>query len=82
MAISSVIQTGAQGVQQAMAGMQRSAGKIASAGFASTPPEPPGGVDIVSPLIDMKVCEISAKANAAVVGAGEKMLGTLLDVKV
>ncbi|PIE43865.1 MAG: flagellar biosynthesis protein FlgE [Gammaproteobacteria bacterium] len=81
MAISSVIQTGVQGVQQAITGIDRSAAKIAGAGSASTRVEDAGGSDSVKPLVDMKIDEISAKANAEVVDTGNNMLGTLLDIQ-
>lgn len=75
----SVIATGVQGYQRGVAGVERSAQQIAGVSASQDPLEVTS--DLAQPLVEMKVYEMSAKASAKVVETGEKMLGTLLDIK-
>lgn len=76
MAVNSVLQTGVQGVQSSVRGIQDAAQKISQTG---TPQGPQTATDIVEPLVDLKLYEVSAQANAKVVQTADRMLGTLLD---
>lgn len=76
MAVNSVLQTGVQGIQSSVKGMQDAAQKIAQTG---TVDGPQSANEIVEPLVDLKLYEVSAQASAKVVQTADKMLGTLLD---
>ncbi len=79
MAIGSVVNTGVQGFQRAVAGVERSAQQIA--GVAAEQNITEEGGDLIAPLVEMKLYELNAKASAKVVETGDKVLGTLLDIK-
>lgn len=73
MNIGGVLQTGIQGVQNGVQGMERAASEIVSATTKS------GASDIVEPVMDLKLYELSVEASAQVVKTADELLGTLLD---
>jgi flagellar hook-associated protein FlgK len=73
MDIGGVLQTGIQGVQNGVQGMERAASEIVSASTGS------GTSDIVEPMMDLKLYELSVEASAKVVKTADELLGTLLD---
>lgn len=85
--ISSVISTGIQGLQRSIQGADKAATNIAKAGETSQADDA-GNLqsasdsnDLTSSLVDLKVYSLSAKANAKVIEAGSKQLGSLLNIK-
>jgi flagellar hook-associated protein FlgK len=89
MAISSVINTGIQGMQKSQSSMLNSAQQIASAGTiqASTGASPVSGEalttsqSIVEPILNLTQEQQVFDASAKVVQTGSDILGSLLDIK-
>ena len=73
MSISGVLQTGVQGIQSGIQGMERAAGEIAQVSTSS------GVNDMIEPVMDLKLYELSVEASAKVVQTADELLGTLLD---
>jgi flagellar hook-associated protein FlgK len=73
MSISGVLQTGIQGIQSGVQGMERAASEIARVSTDS------GVNDIIEPVMDLKLYELSVKASAKVVQTADEVLGTLMD---
>ena len=76
MSISGVLQTGVQGIQSGIQGMERAAGEIAQ---VSAKIGESGVNDMVEPVMDLKLYELSVEASAKVVQTADELLGTLLD---
>lgn len=75
MSISTTLQTGVQGVQQGIQGMEKAAGQIAQAATGEA-----GSVgELAAPLVELKLYEQSVEASAKVVKTADEVLGTLLD---
>lgn len=74
--ISKLGNTALQGIQRNTQGMARSAAEIAR---ASRPGDQP---DMTRAMIELKQHEQAAKANMKTLAAADKLLGSLLDVKV
>ncbi len=70
----SLLQQGTAGLQRSQSGMLNASERIASANL-STPTQ-----DLVEPLIDLKVEELTFTASAKVIKTADDMIGTLLDV--
>jgi len=73
MSISGVLQTGVQGIQSGIQGMERAASEIAQVSTNS------GVNDVIEPVMDLKLYELSVEASAKVVQTADELLGTLLD---
>lgn len=78
MAINSLLQTGVQGVQASVKGMQGAATKIAQVGATDSGQSTS---DLAASFIDLKLYERSAEASAKIVKTADTMLGVLLDTK-
>jgi len=76
MAISSVLQTGLQGIQTGLNGLQKSAQTIAT---APTQANSASTDQMVEALVDLKLYEHEVKGSARVVRAADEMMGSLLD---
>ncbi len=76
MNVNSVLNTGLQGIQSGMEGVQKAASQIVRGGQ-----DGPAGsnTDIVEPIIELKLYERSVEASAQVVKTADEVLGTLLD---
>lgn len=76
MSIGGVLQTGVQGFQSSVQGMERAASEIARVGTTSADSSVNS---FVEPVMDLKLYELSAEASSKVVKTADEMLGTLLD---
>lgn len=76
MAINSLLQTGVQGIQSSVKGMQVAADRIAHT--ASSDAVRPTS-EIAEDIVDLKLYERSAQASAKVIKTADSLLGTLLD---
>lgn len=74
MSIGSVLNTGIQGVQTGMRGMEQSAQNIVKAGTS----ENTAG-DVIEPIMDLKLYENTVEASTKVIKTADEMMGTLLD---
>lgn len=74
MSIGSVLNTGIQGVQAGVRGMEQSAQNIVKAGSGEN-----ATGDFVEPIMDLKLYENTVQASAKVVKTADEMIGTLLD---
>lgn len=77
--ISSVINTGANGLQRSSQALNNAAQDIASAG--TTRKETSTTQDLVEPLVELKREQQIFDASAKVVQVGSDTLGSLLDIK-
>jgi len=82
MQINSALNTGLQGFQDAQSRVNQAAQDIASQGVKDSTVDSIDTKDLTSSLVDLKVAEIDAKANAKVVQTASDVLGTLLDIEV
>ena len=73
MNISGVMQAGVQGIHSGVQGMERAAGEIAQVTMSS------GVNDVIEPVMDLKLYELSVEASTKVVQTADELLGTLLD---
>lgn len=73
MSIESVSQAGLRGLQDSMARAQDAANRIAQGGTSSVQ-------QVTDAVVDLKQAELDAAVSARVVEAGERMVGTLIDV--
>ena len=74
MNIGSVLNTGIQGVQAGVRGMEQSAQEIVKAGSGES-----ATGDFIEPIIDLKLYEHSVEASTKVIKTADEMIGTLLD---
>jgi hypothetical protein len=74
--ISKIGNTALQGLQRSTQGMARSAAEIARASL------PGDRTNMTRAMVELKQHEHAAKANIKTLEAGDKLLGSLLDVKV
>lgn len=81
MQVDSVLNTGVQGFQDATRRAGEAAQSIASQSVKDASTESINQKDITSSLVDLKVAELDAKANAKVIETASDLVGTLLDVK-
>lgn len=77
MSIGSVLNTGIQGVQTGVRGMEQAAQEIVQAGSSNSTNG--GSGDFVEPIMDLKLYENSVEASAKVIKTADEMIGTLLD---
>lgn len=81
MMINSALNTGIQGIQEGIQGMDTAARKIARGGADGPAGSSEGSGSLVEPIIDLKLYERSVEASAQVVKTADETLGTLLDIK-
>ncbi|MEL7400923.1 MAG: flagellar biosynthesis protein FlgE [Pseudomonadota bacterium] len=77
--ISSVINSGANGLQRSSQALNNAAQEIASVGAARK--ETSSTQDLIEPLIELKREQHIFNASAKVVQVGSDTLGSLLDIK-
>jgi len=76
MNISSIQQTGLEGIQRGLQGIEKSASEIVKAG---TTDGASGAASFVEPIIELNLYERSIEASSKVVKVADEVLGTLLD---
>ncbi|MFT6123480.1 MAG: hypothetical protein ACJASG_002014 [Oleiphilaceae bacterium] len=76
MNISSIQQTGLEGIQRGLQGIEKSASEIVRADLTDNAA---GFASFVEPIVDLKLYERSIEASAKVVKVADEVLGTLLD---
>ena len=79
MDIGSVVNQRLIGLQSSQASINQSAQQIAQASAA--PKEKSEGVDLVEPLVNLKVQSQVFDANAKVIKSADETLGTLINTK-
>jgi len=80
--INNALNTGIQGIQQGMQGMETSARQIARGGVdgpRGTADDGSGG--LLEPMVNLQLYERSVEASAQVVKTADETLGTLLDTR-
>lgn len=82
MQIKSALNIGVQGFQEAQSRVNQAAQNIASQSVKDSTEESLDTRDLTSSLVDLKVAENDAKANAKVIQTASDVLGTLLDIEV
>lgn len=78
MAISSILNSGLQGINSGLDNLRKDAQAIASA----TTQRDENTSDIADSLVDMNINQRNTEASVKVVKAADEVLGTLLDIKV
>lgn len=77
---SSALNIGVQGFQDAQSRINDAAQNIASQSVTDSTKDSINTQDLTTSLVDLKVAENDAKANAKVIQTASDVLGTLLDV--
>jgi flagellar basal body rod protein FlgG len=76
MNVNSVLNTGLQGVQSGVEGVQKAASQIVRSGQDGAAGS---NSDVVEPIVELKLYERSVEASAQIVKTADEVLGTLLD---
>jgi len=76
MNLSTIQQTGLEGIQRGLQGVEKSASEIVKAGVTDGSS---GSAGFVEPIMELKLYERSIEASAKVVKVADEVLGTLLD---
>lgn len=79
MNLSSIQQTGLEGIQRGVQGIEKSASEIVKAG---TSDNASGAANFIEPIMELNLYERSVEASAQVVKVADEVLGTLLDTVV
>jgi len=79
MNLSSIQQTGLEGIQRGLQGIEKSASEIVKLGTTN---DASGSTSFVEPILELKLYERSIEASAKVVQVADEVLGTLLDTMV
>ena len=82
MQVDSALNIGLQGFQDAQARVTEAAQDIASQTVSDSTTDSIDTQDLTSSIVDLKVAEHDAKANAKVIQTASDVLGTILDIKV
>ena len=82
MQINNVLNTGVQGFQEATSRANQAAQEIASQNVTDSTKESINTNDLTNSLVDLKVAELDAKANAKVIQTATELVGSLLDITV
>ena len=82
MEINSALNIGVQGFQNAQSRATEAATEIASQSVSETPEQADQTKDLTSSLVDLKVAETDANANAKVIQTASDVLGTIIDIEV
>jgi len=82
MQIGNALNIGVQGFQEAQSRLSQAAQDIASQSVQDSSVEGVDTNDLTTSLVDLKVAEIDAKANAKTIQTASDVLGTLLDIEV
>lgn len=81
MMINNMLNTGIQGIQDGVQGMENAARKIARGGSDGPGGSAESGNSLAEPIIDLQLYERSVEASAQVVKTADETLGTLLDIR-
>lgn len=81
MQVNSALNTGLQGFQEAQSRINQAAHDIASQSVTDSTVDSIDTNDLTTSLVELKVAEHDAKANAKVIQTASDVLGTLLDVE-
>lgn len=81
MQVNSALNTALQGFQEAQSRVNQAAQDIASQSVTDSTVDSIDTNDLVTSLVELKVAEIDAKANAKVIQTASDILGTLLDIE-
>lgn len=81
MMINNMLNTGIQGIQDGVQGMENAARKIARGGADGPAGSAESGNGLLEPIIDLRLYERSVEASAQVVKTADETLGTLLDIR-
>lgn len=76
MNLSSIQQTGLDGIQRGLQGIEKAASEIVKIGIND---DASGSTSFVKPILELKLYERSIEASAKVVEVADEVLGTLLD---
>ena len=79
MTLSSVMQTGLNGMLNSQSEIQKSAEQIVRAGTVDS--DTSTATDFAEPIINMKIEQRVFDASAKIVKTADEMLGTLMDIK-
>ena len=77
MNVNTTLQTGLQGVQRGLEGVEKAASEITRVGTLEDAAR--STRDVIEPMVDLKLYERSVEASAQVVKVADEVLGTLLD---
>ena len=81
--MNSVMSIGFQGMQKGFRQLNESAQSIANSNLKTTTSQPnQPGQDLTTASVDLIAAELQVSASAKVVEAGDRTLGSLLDLKV
>jgi len=80
MQVNNLISSGVQGFQDATSRANEAAQEIASQVVNDSSEDSVDQKDLVNSLVDLKVAEIDAQANAKVLQTASDLVGSLLDV--
>ncbi len=75
--VNTILQTGLQGIERGVEGVERSATEIVRGGAVDGPAG--SNSDVVEAVVDLKLYERSIEASAQVVRTADEVLGSLLD---
>ena len=79
MTLSSVMQTGLNGMLNSQSEIQKSAEQIVRAGTVDS--DTSTATDFAEPIINMKIEQRVFDASAKIVKTADEMLGTLMDIR-
>jgi len=82
MQVDSALHIGLQGFQEAQSRVTQAAQDIASQSVSDSSVESINTQDLTRSLVELKVAEHDAKANANVIQTASDVLGTILDIEV
>ena len=82
MQVDSALNTGLQGFQDAQSRITQAAQDIASQTVSDSTTDSIDTQDLTSSLVELKVAEHDAQANAKVIQTASDVLGTILDINV
>jgi len=81
MEIKSILNTGVEGFQRATEKANQAATEIASSSVRDASTEAVSNKDLTQSLVDLKVAELDAKANAKVIETASDLIGSIIDIK-
>ena len=81
MQVNSALNTALQGFQEAQSRVNQAAHEIASQTVTDSTVDSVDSKDLTTSLVELKVAEHDARANAKVIQTASDVLGTLLDIK-
>ncbi len=81
MQVNSALNTALQGFQEAQSRVNQAAHDIASQSVTDPTVDSIDPKDLTTSLVELKVAEHHAKANAKVIQTASDVLGTLLDIE-